>query len=240
MNTNKIIHKYNIQITTNISNIENPTKIIISNLYEGNNIFKEKTEIVTSGNSVWNNFLRNIPNQLKINGTNPGNTIISLTKNKEIGPILVLVELKYKGNIGSIIRSAVQSNIFESIIIITSKNRDISNQNIKYYSVMNSPLIPIIKLNNINDFIKNLDQNRKLISMNIHPNSINIYENMAKQILKCDNSYIIMGSEDMGIPIEIQEKTNYHVEIPHLSSCINVSCAFMVILTIMNLERYQK
>jgi tRNA C32,U32 (ribose-2'-O)-methylase TrmJ len=37
---------------------------------------------------------------------------------RPVGPILVLVGLKYRGNIGSIVRSAVQADFFEAIYLI--------------------------------------------------------------------------------------------------------------------------
>lgn len=235
------LQHYKIHIHKNRFHTEHVSKIIISNLFRGciPKQFENKIEIITSGPSVWENFIRNIPADRKLTDLGPTNTIITLCKNKVTAPILVLVELKYKGNIGSIIRSAVQSNLFESIILIGSNERDISNKHIKYYSIMNSPLIPIIKYNSIGGFLDNMDKSREIISINMHPDAVHVYEKDAKEILLQDHSYIIMGSEDNGIPEHIQEITNHHLVIPHMSSCINVSAAFSVVLTVMNLSRYE-
>lgn len=230
---------YTIDITTDIDTIKNPTKIIISNLYTGDRgKFEQSVEIISSGQGIWNNFMRNIPQKQKEISSSPQETIITITKNKKIAPILVLTELKYKGNIGSIVRSAVQSNIFESIIIITDKDHNISKPDIRYYSVMNSPLISIIKVGSVKEFIKSLDKSRKLVCVNMHEKSLNVYNKEVHTILKNDNSYIIMGAEDNGIPEVIQNECDTHIEIPQLSSSINVSSAFMVILTVMNMVRY--
>ncbi len=234
---------YTIDITTDIDTIKNPTKIIISNLYTGDRgkfeqSVEQSVEIISSGKGIWNNFMRNIPQKQKEISSCPQETIITITKNKKIAPILVLTELKYKGNIGSIVRSAVQSNIFESIIIITHKDYNISKPDIRYYSVMNSPLIPIIKVDSVQSFLDQIDKSRKLVCVNMHEKSMNIYDSKVKNILKNDNSYIIMGAEDNGISEVIQEVCDTHIEIPQLSSSINVSSAFMVILTVMNMVRY--
>jgi len=38
-------------------------------------------------------------------------------------PILLLVGLKYRGNVGSIIRAAVQADLFEAVYIIEKERR---------------------------------------------------------------------------------------------------------------------
>ena len=232
-------NQYNISITNNIEIIKNPYKIIVSNLYEGNiGKFCKSIEVLNSGEGIWNNFIRNIPNINKYKNVCPRDTVVTIYKNKITAPILVLSELKYKGNIGSIIRSAVQSNIFESIIIILNNNYSISESDLRYYSVMNSPLISIIKVTSVNEFINMMDSSRKLVCVNMNEKSLNVYNKEVHTVLKNDNLYIIMGAEDNGIPEVIQNKCNSHIEIPQLSSSINVSSAFMVILTVMNLVRY--
>ena len=51
--------------------------------------------------------------------------VVTVTRNThtapEVGPILVLAGLKYRGNVGTIIRSAVQANIFEAIYFIDER-----------------------------------------------------------------------------------------------------------------------
>lgn len=67
------------------------------------------------------------------------------------GPILVLQGLRYKGNIGAIIRTAVQANLFQSVVVIDpvydadAKNNDrVEAKDVDYYSLMNAPLIDIL------------------------------------------------------------------------------------------------
>eukprot|EP00122_Pirum_gemmata_P005298 Pgem_evm1s4821 len=80
----------------------------------------------------WSSFkgvLRNVPNYDFSQQNNESiivsvafhNSVLKLDKVKVRAPILVLSELKYRGNIGTIIRSAVQANIFEAIYIVGSK-----------------------------------------------------------------------------------------------------------------------
>eukprot|EP00121_Abeoforma_whisleri_P007886 Awhi_evm1s7215 len=45
------------------------------------------------------------------------------------GPILVLSNLKYRGNIGTIIRSAVQAEIFQAVYIVGSRKQNNNNCN---------------------------------------------------------------------------------------------------------------
>lgn len=234
-------NQYTISITNDIQTIRNPYRIIVSNLYKGNigNVYGS-IEVLNSGEGVWNNFIRNVPNVTKYKNVCARETVVTIYKNKETAPILVLSELKYKGNIGSIIRSAVQSNIFESIIIISNSNYSISENDIRYYSVMNSPLISIIRVDSVKEFINMIDTSRKLVCVNMNEKSLNVYDKEVNNVLKSDNLYIIMGAEDNGISEIIQNKCNTHIEIPQLSSSINVSSAFMVILTVMNLVRYNK
>ena len=87
-------------------------------------------------------------------------------------PILVLVGLKFRGNIGTIIRTAVQANYFEAVYIIDAESNNNNNNNandkkkswepkdntkismkdIYYYSMLNAPLIPIKRFATINEF----------------------------------------------------------------------------------------
>ena len=231
-------YHYNVKINTNNLGTENVTKIIISNLFEGeiDEKQKDKIEVLHSGNSVWKHFVRNIPENIKNGDLEPTNTSIILHQMKKKSPILVLTNLKYKGNVGCIIRNVVQSNLYESIIIINDSGNKFSKNDLFYYSASNSPLIPIIYMTT-NQFVKTLDSHRKIISIHMTPNALNIYQQKSIDTLQDDNTYLIMGAEDKGIPEEIQSISNTHCQIPSFSSCLNVSSAFATVNAIMNIAR---
>ena len=52
------------------------------------------------------------------NTTSTVSAVVVVRRKVASGPILVLVGLKYRGNVGTIFRTAVQANCFESIYII--------------------------------------------------------------------------------------------------------------------------
>ena len=84
----------------------------------------------------WKGVLRNVPNSS--DGEQEGGqdcaTVVAVglvpnfarlrAAGKSAGPILVLVGLKYRGNVGTIVRSAVQANFFEAIYIIEDDYRN--------------------------------------------------------------------------------------------------------------------
>ena len=78
-------YHYNVKINTNNLGKENVTKIIISNLFEGeiDENQKDKIEVLHSGHNVWKNFLRNIPQNIKNGDLEPKNTSIILHQMKK-------------------------------------------------------------------------------------------------------------------------------------------------------------
>ena len=68
---------------------------------------------------------------------------------------------------------------------------------------------------------------------------IDAYSPDAIKALGQPEIYMVMGAEDLGTPAGIiracQSSAGTIVTIPHLSASINVSCAFMVVLTIMHM-----
>ena len=178
-------------------------------------------------------------------------------------PILVLVGLKYRGNVGTIARTAVQSNCFEAIYIIDSeveqdekkgenksgspapvvkkawepsKNSKISDKDIYYYSMMNAPLIPIRRFPSVDDFFR------------FNENGAKQQRTYVATALR-ENSYNIYSDEAMSflkspnvyIFMGTEAKglpesiinVSKNVMIPSLSSSINVGNAFSIILTVM-------
>ncbi len=173
-------------------------------------------------------------------------------------PILVLVGLKFRGNIGTIIRTAVQANYFEAVYIIDAESNNNNNNNandkkkswepkdntkismkdIYYYSMLNAPLIPIKRFATINEFFSyneihsSSSHLRVNISAALTENSYNLYSKEASSFLKSPNVYLFMGTEADGLPDRIVTISK-NVQIPSLSSSINVGNAFSIILTCM-------
>ena len=161
---------------------------------------------------------------------------------KTPAPILVLVSLRYKGNIGCIVRSAVQANFFEAIYIIDpehqegGRNARIGDAQISYYSMMNAPLIPIRRFASTSEFLGAVEReggdSRIRIATALSDKAMNIYTSEASAFLGQNSSYIFMGEENCGLPAELL-RCSVHLRIPSLSASINVSNAFSVVLTCM-------
>jgi len=163
-------------------------------------------------------------------------------------PILVLAGLRYRGNVGTIIRSAVQSNRFSAIIIIDpdpatpkvpgeklSHNR-IAPVDVDYYSMQNAPLIEIKRESSIAAFMSSRDTSRSLIATALNDRSIDCYD--AGQFLRNPNIYLLLGCETSGLPPFVtDEESCTSLEIPSLSASINVGCAFSVVLTCLILAQ---
>lgn len=86
-----------------------------------------KVSVVCLPPSGWKGVLRNVPESSDGQEGKSGEVVaVALLPNfarlraagSPAGPILVLVGLKYRGNVGTIVRSAVQANFFEAIYII--------------------------------------------------------------------------------------------------------------------------
>lgn len=91
-------------------------------------------ELLVVSPSVWIGLLRNVPVERKLHADEqiPGATLVTVSLVPSVaaaraagaprlGPILVLVGLKYRGNVGTIVRAAVQANIFEAIHIVDER-----------------------------------------------------------------------------------------------------------------------
>lgn len=124
---------YDIRLLT-IDNKEDdffvPHKIIISrdnpDLHNLTKSLVQKypnAEIQAAKPSTYKGVLRNVPNPpdtgdfVAIGYTEP-----NIESKTPRGPILVLCGLQYKGNIGTIVRTAVQSNLWEKICIVNVPN----------------------------------------------------------------------------------------------------------------------
>ena len=70
--------------------------------------------------SGWNGVLRNVPAAKRVEGADPLHWAVGVSEvaEGEAGRVLVLVGLKHRGNLGTIVRSAVQANTFAAIWIV--------------------------------------------------------------------------------------------------------------------------
>jgi len=136
---------------------------------------------------AWQQLNRNVPSHLRFTNSGQVPRFVAVARRKPPwrGPIVVLVGLKYGGNVGAIIRSAVQANVFQAVYIVeergtrtetsplftktwgvseTGKNKEevkdkyLSDKDISYYSMWNAPLIEIRRFQTVDQFLKAADE----------------------------------------------------------------------------------
>ena len=197
--------------------------------------------------TVWRGLLLNVPDlppdfvvgcdQYADSTSKTHVVVVSLLK--AVAPVLVLAGLCFKGNVGTIVRSAVQANVFQSIIIIDPPSGSsvplISEKDVSYYSMNNAPLIDIQRFRSVGDFLA-FDEaqslRRSFVATALTSDAIDVYSSEAVTLLANPSCYILLGTEAKGLPEELLTLSRA-VKIPSLSSSINVSCAFSTVLTVM-------
>ena len=194
--------------------------------------------------SGFKGLLRNIPSENKKEMcTSTCAAIVSLTAPNvgERSRMLVLCGLKYRGNIASIVRSAVQSNKFYRIALVNVEREgdsgaatqpQASDEDIDYYSLYNAPLIGgVMNFKSPDLFLKSVPKSRPLVAVEISSNSVNMYSQRGLDALASANACIVMGAEDVGVPPKILERCKATIEMPSMSASVNVSCAFASVLS---------
>ena len=159
-------------------------------------------------------------------------------------PILVVSGLEVAGNVGTIIRTAVQANAFEEIVIIDPADGSdrVIDKDIGYYSVMNSPLATIRRFETAGQFLAHVRSDpdlvrREMVATSLGAGSINAYSSAAKAALTSPSGILLLlGSEGEGLPTELLESSTIKLRIPSLSSSINVANAFSIVLTVMLMQ----
>ncbi len=199
-----------------------------------------------SSPSCWNGCVRNVPTHPQVDAASLGRHYAIYVRRilpGEPGPVLVLSRLRYRGNVGSIVRSAVQANIFEAIYLIDSEVA-VLQKDIDYYSMMNSFLIPIVRFASVGEFLSRIDgqepHHRTIIVTALNDTSVNIFDrgSLAPQILSKSNVYVVFGSENEGLDDSLLSHDRaVSIRIPSMSSSINVSSAFSVVCTAMIMYR---
>lgn len=184
-------------------------------------------------------------------------------------PIAVMVQLEKPGNLGTIYRSIVQSNLFEGVIIVdggvggsrqgektTTTNNNSNNNNVKknpqrisekdinYYSMCNAPLIGIMKrfddCNAFYNFATKLSK-RKVVATALVPNSLSAYSESGIDLITDPKVFIMMGSEEHGLPKQVLERGDTtFIHIPTLASSLNVGCAMSMIISIITIEQHRR
>jgi tRNA(Leu) C34 or U34 (ribose-2'-O)-methylase TrmL len=156
---------------------------------------------------------------------------------------------RYRGNVGTIVRSAVQANRFEKIVIVDPaeggevvpgeklvKGR-IAPIDIDYYSLQNAPLIEIVRAGSAQEWLAGADPDRKIVAAALKEDAVSAYSKEGREAWTSD-CYVLVGAETEGLPDAITEHPNVcNMEIPSLSASINVGCAFSVLLTCMILAQ---
>ena len=212
--------------------------------------------------SGWRGVLRNVPSRDGSAATEDEYdgvshcVVVSLRSAAQArGRILVLAGLKYRGNIGTVVRSAVQSNAFRAIWIIRSEGdgasgaggskadrRGATDDELNYYSMQNAPLVPIRRFASAAEFLVAADADatarearRRMVAVELGDRAVHLFSRAAAEVLRERDLYVVLGAEDVGTPAAILERCDALLEIPSLSASINVSCAFMAVLTTMQI-----
>ena len=171
-----------------------------------------------------------------------------------VGPVLVLQGLRYRGNVGTIFRTAVQSNVFRSIVIIapvhdpTAKNNDrIPDSDLYYYSLMNAPLIDISRMASVSEFLEyarsDSEAHRPFIATSLAPGFLDMFSSEASSALLAAgmDAFVFLGSEGGGLSNEVtgDDRCTY-LRIPSMSSSINVGAAFAMLVAAISKRRAEK
>jgi tRNA G18 (ribose-2'-O)-methylase SpoU len=164
-------------------------------------------------------------------------------------PILVLAGLRYRGNVGTIVRTAVQANRFEEIIIVDPAeggekvpgeklvNNRVTKTDVDYYSMQNAPLIKITRMKSVDEFLERAEgDGRGMVATALTASSLDVYGREAAEFLKRDDMYLLLGCETSGLEERVMERC-VCVEIPSLSASINVGCACSIVITCMILAK---
>ena len=158
----------------------------------------------------------------------------------------------------------MQSNSFERVYLVDMLNTEESNvrrvdergelehwkqtaesvseEEMNYYSLQNAPLVDVQRLSSIDAFLAEREREysqRDMVAVEIHPAALSLHSREAMQSLASPNAVVVIGAEDCGVPDVILDACTSIVEIPSMSASINVSCAFMAVLTVMNLAQVE-
>ena len=221
--------------------------------------------MVALGASGWKGVLRNVPRggfPQQLRGANLSDPEYASTHVVVVranfdrtsdgvhGPILVLCGLKYRGNVGTIVRSAVQTNSFERILIIDhvevaedapAASSRIADKDIAYYSMLNAPLAHIEHFTCVQDFFQVFQRQhdpskRTWVATALTKDSIDIYSSKGIGLLRDPSLLLFLGTEAYGLPQDILQRC-HAIQIPTFSASLNVSCAFSVVSTVMAIGR---
>jgi tRNA G18 (ribose-2'-O)-methylase SpoU len=173
---------------------------------------------------------------------------------------LVLDRVKYKGNVGAIVRAAVQANLFSDIHYVGDPTRAaelattdskyhngagtvpageamVSEKDVDYYSLMNAPLVKIHRHADPEAFLPVAAElharQHTLVAVELTADSVDLFSPEADRALAQPGLCLVMGAEDKGTHPELLALCHHKIEIPSLSASINVVCAFMAVLTVL-------
>ena len=167
------------------------------------------------------------------------------------GPGLVLQGLRYRGNIGTIVRTAVQCNFFERLVMIdpdfdpeAHNNSRVAEKDLEFYSMCNSVLLNVDHYGSVEEFRESplaREEGRPWLAAALVPGSVNLYSRSATPLLSslCLRSGLLfMGSEGLGLPQSIVGDSRCRsVMIPAMSASVNVGVAFGMVMAAVLMRR---
>ncbi len=145
--------------------------------------------------------------------------------NKDNFTIVILDRLQDPGNLGTIIRTSDAAGV--DAVVITKGCVDVYNEKTVRSTMGSIFTIPILKIDDINDFIDNLIEKKiNIVSTTLDSNFYHYDINYGKK------NAIIIGNEGNGIDEEIIHKSNIKVKIPMMGKAesLNASVAAGIII----------
>ena len=250
----------------------NPHRIIFSRDHPNQQLMKLLTErfptseVLQVKPSTYKGILRNVPNMTKTVDFVTVGFQPCTTDTTYRGPILVLIGLEYKGNVGTIVRTAVQSNLYEQICIVDAepgpktthddstdstgeqkfweknKRTSISDEDVIYYSLCNAPLINIQRFANEKDFLQYATtKNRCMVGVDggttVYGKPVDLLHPSSWEVMKRKDLFLVFGSETNGLSQTFLDACDHLGMLPCLSASINVASCFSAVDTIIKIAR---
>ena len=262
-----------LTIETLLQSAFKPHRVIINKTHPNLNdlvatlhVSHPNAEIVQSKPSTYKGVLRNVPTPETGDFVAIGFQPTTDTSAAALGPILVLVGLQYKGNVGTIVRTAVQSNLYQKICLVDvqpnkkdtaqetkteptdekvwdkNKHKPITDDDVVYYSLCNAPLIEICRFKSETSFLEYAaTTERAMVGVDggttVYGSPINVLHPSSWAIMKRNDLFVVLGSETHGLSSTFLDKCDHLAMLPCLSASINVAACFASVDTVIKIAR---
>lgn len=150
----------------------------------------------------------------------------SITESKVIGPVIIATDISTPENIASISRVAEAAGCTRIIIVNEKNNLDITSNKIKKISRNTSKKMQF-EVIELKEFIKQADEFKPMIALEITSASENIYKTKWPEQFS-----LVIGSEKNGVNDVILKECEFAIHIPMygINGSMNVSHALAIAL----------